>query len=147
MLSTGPNGEPAKGGRIEMPFSGRGRKMKAATVRQPYAWLIVAGFKPNENRRAATKHRGPLLIHAGRKWHANPLDEIERSFDVRIERDALRFGGVIGRVDLVDVVRDPGNQLYPFKWVLENPRPLPFVPFRGQEWLFDVPDELVSNRS
>jgi hypothetical protein len=33
--------------------------MKTLSVRQPYAWLIVAGFKPIENRTWRTTYRGP----------------------------------------------------------------------------------------
>ena len=40
--------------------------MKAISIRQPWAWLIVHGYKDVENRTWATKHRGPILIHAGK---------------------------------------------------------------------------------
>lgn len=42
--------------------------MKALTVRQPWAWAIAKGYKTIENRSRATSHRGPLAIHAGRRW-------------------------------------------------------------------------------
>jgi ASCH domain len=35
------------------------------TIRQPWAWAIIYGGKDVENRSWLTKHRGPLLIHAG----------------------------------------------------------------------------------
>jgi hypothetical protein len=35
------------------------------SIRQPWAWLIVQGHKPIENRTWPTTYRGPLLIHAG----------------------------------------------------------------------------------
>jgi hypothetical protein len=38
--------------------------MKALSVRQPWAWLIVNNYKPYENRTWSTKVRGPILIHA-----------------------------------------------------------------------------------
>ncbi len=41
--------------------------MQALSVRQPWAWLIVAGYKDVENRGWATKYRGRILIHAGRR--------------------------------------------------------------------------------
>jgi hypothetical protein len=40
---------------------------KAISIRQPWAWLIVNGFKDVENRSWKTKYRGPVLVHAGRK--------------------------------------------------------------------------------
>src|SRR3546814_4442712 len=44
--------------------------MKALTICQPYAELILLGLKRVENRSKPTRHRGPLLIHAGksRDW-------------------------------------------------------------------------------
>ena len=38
--------------------------VKIISVRQPWAWLIVAGHKDIENRTWRTSYRGPLLIHA-----------------------------------------------------------------------------------
>jgi hypothetical protein len=40
-------------------------KIHALTISQPYASLISDGKKWVENRRWATRYRGPLAIHAG----------------------------------------------------------------------------------
>ena len=40
--------------------------VKAITIRQPFAWLIVHGHKPVENRIWETKFRGPIAIHAAK---------------------------------------------------------------------------------
>ena len=40
--------------------------MKAISIRQPWAWLIVNGYKDVENRTWYTSHRGPLLICASK---------------------------------------------------------------------------------
>jgi hypothetical protein len=42
--------------------------MKALTVLQPWAQLLILGAKRYETRSWKTKHRGPLLIHAGRAF-------------------------------------------------------------------------------
>ena len=42
--------------------------MKALTVKQPCASLIVERIKPIENRTWATKYRGRVLIHAGQDF-------------------------------------------------------------------------------
>lgn len=39
--------------------------LRALTIRQPWAWAIIHGGKDIENRSWNTKHRGPLVIHAG----------------------------------------------------------------------------------
>ncbi|MED0736248.1 ASCH domain-containing protein [Aneurinibacillus thermoaerophilus] len=41
--------------------------MKVITIIQPWATLIAIGKKGFETRSWATKHRGPLAIHAGKK--------------------------------------------------------------------------------
>ena len=40
--------------------------MKAISIRQPWAWLIVQGYKDIKNRTWAAKYRGPILIHRHR---------------------------------------------------------------------------------
>lgn len=40
--------------------------MKALSIRQPWAWLIVNGYKSIENRTWNTRIRGTILIHAGK---------------------------------------------------------------------------------
>lgn len=40
------------------------------SVYQPWAELLVAGIKPIENRPRVSNHKGPLLIHAAKKFDA-----------------------------------------------------------------------------
>jgi len=40
--------------------------MRALSVKQPWAWLIVNGYKKIENRNWPTSFRGRIYIHAGR---------------------------------------------------------------------------------
>ena len=40
--------------------------MKALTVKQPWATLILAGEKDVENRTRRTNYRGPLAIHVAK---------------------------------------------------------------------------------
>ena len=49
------------------------KKLKAISIRQPWAWLIVNGYKDVENRVWFAKLRGRVLIHAGvSKSDTNP---------------------------------------------------------------------------
>jgi|ERR1039458_8111645 hypothetical protein len=49
------------------------KKLKAISIRQPWAWLIVNGYKDVENRIWAANVRGRVLIHAGAsKSDTNP---------------------------------------------------------------------------
>jgi len=42
--------------------------MKALSIRQPWAWLLVEGFKDIENRTWKTNYRGSFLIHASKQF-------------------------------------------------------------------------------
>jgi len=78
--------------------------VKALTIFQPYAELIVRGLKPVENRQHArfAEFRGPLLIHAGqsRKWLAlDATGQRDELYDLPISQ--MAFGAVVGRVNVV----------------------------------------------
>ena len=113
--------------------------MKALSIRQPWAWAIIARWKPIENRTWQTDHRGPLLIHAGR--HDDPAGfAFLESHGIDVPDDLLR-GGIIGRVELNDITTDhPSTWAQPgcFHWVLANPIRTPFRPMRGQLNLFEA---------
>ena len=53
--------------------------MKALSIMQPWAWLICAGHKDIENRSWSTGFRGPVLIHAGKKFDVPTLREVWRT--------------------------------------------------------------------
>jgi ASCH domain len=109
--------------------------LPAITVRQPWAWLLVAGFKDIENRPRRTHHRGPILIHAGLNMRAvneTTRNEIARDHNIRMPND-LDVGGIIGVVDIVDCVE---HHLSPwffgeFGWIVANARRLAFRPCKG----------------
>ena len=128
--------------------------MKALTIRQPYAELIVTGEKLVENREWQTNYRGRLLIHAGksRQWLDN---EDEQYFAER--GDPLVFGAVVGGARLADVLhidrilRGEYDAKYPWLrehahthgtwcWVLQDvQRYAQPVPWKGAQGLWDFP--------
>ena len=123
--------------------------MKTLSIRQPWAWLIVYGGKDIENRSRRTNFRGRFLVHASQgmtrqeynmaTWIAGPLGVTITPFE-----ELLR-GGIIGSVELVDCLEDSSSPWYMGEkgYLLRDPRPLPFVPHKGQLGFFDVPDSLV----
>lgn len=118
--------------------------MRALSIRQPWASAILNAGKSVENRTWSTSHRGELLIHAGLRDDPAGFERLAE-LGVAVPDDLPR-GGVIGRVQLVDVVTDslspwaiPGC----WHWIFEDPEPLPFVPLRGQLGLFDPVPRLV----
>lgn len=114
--------------------------VRALSVRQPWAALIVDGVKDVENRTWSTPHRGPLAIHAAR----TPVEVIAS----RSPLEHYTFGAVIGVVDLVDVVRNHPSEWSIdgcYHWLLARPRRLRGGPVtvRGRLGLFPVElDEL-----
>jgi hypothetical protein len=116
--------------------------VKTLSVRQPWAWLIVAGVKTIENRNWHTNYRGPLQIHASQTLDADEIDKIEAKFGIGIERSQLHRGGIVGRVTLADIVKSSSSPWFtgPFGWVLEGPRVLRFTLWPGERGLFDAPE-------
>ena len=56
----------------------------ALSIRQPWAWLIVNGYKDIENRDWPTKFRGRMLVHAPRRVAA-------------VEAERPRLGAALGQ--------------------------------------------------
>jgi hypothetical protein len=125
--------------------------MKAITVCQPYADALM-GPKRIENRKQNWRHRGPLLIHAGksRAW-LDTLTPAELATWPEYDPTALVFGVIIGRVELVDCrPYQPDLQQSPWAWgpyclITANPQRLVTpIPYLGSLGLFDVRDELLA---
>lgn len=121
--------------------------MKALSIMQPWAWLIVNGHKDIENRdwrsdNPGLKYRGEVLIHTGLKFDPNftgiGLPDIVK----KIPTDAdLQRGGIIGIAEIVDVVKDHPSPWFfgRYGFVLRNARPIEFRPCVGQLGFF-TPD-------
>lgn len=98
--------------------------MKALTIKQPWASLIMADLKHYETRSWKTSYRGKLAIHAGKEtfqkflrerfpvasngWEYHPLyDEYKNFMNIvsPLDLDNLQYGAVLGTVDLVDCLK------------------------------------------
>ncbi len=79
--------------------------MKALSLLQPWATLVVMGIKQIETRSWSTAYRGPLLIHAS-KGKAGEIFAQDAPFKKYIPNfKQLPFGYIIGKVTLTDVIR------------------------------------------
>jgi hypothetical protein len=153
----------AKSGR-----DGEFMKIKALTLWEPWAILVVGGYKHWETRSWSTYYRGPLAIHAARQepaecerlwlveYFSNPLHEM--GYTGTAAHYLLPRGVIVGWVNLVDVLPtrlvggyvgaseyalgdySPGR----FAWCLKEPYRLD-IPMRasGRQGLWDwaVPTE------
>jgi ASCH domain len=130
--------------------------MKALSIRQPWAWLILHAGKDIENRNwqprnPGLRFRGTCLIHAG--IALQPISDelrvwVKQSSGVDLPRsDELPRGGIVGQVDVIDVVRASSSPWFegPCGLVLANPKPLPFAPSQGKLGFFRAPLQLVAD--
>ncbi|HXB67526.1 MAG TPA: ASCH domain-containing protein [Candidatus Acidoferrales bacterium] len=123
--------------------------MKVIVIRQPWAWLIVHGFKDIENRGWATRYRGTLLIQAsaGRpsKCRLDAIRLFARKRGVELPEE-FEHGGIVGSVQLEDCVTSSRSQWFegPIGWVLSKPERLRFIPLKGRLGLFDPPPIVLS---
>lgn len=76
-------------------------KIKAITLHQPWAAAVAFGMKRYETRSWATKHRGPMLIHAAKKWNATLARE---AATFGIPRSKIILGAAVCVVELVDCI-------------------------------------------
>jgi len=125
--------------------------MQALSIKQPWAWAILAGHKRVENRTWTTDYRGPLAIHAGLQEDPEGYRLLaELGIDVP---DDLPRGAILGTVDLLGVVRVPDCPMLldthdladdpfatgPFCWILGSPQALTVpITCRGRLGLFEV---------
>ncbi len=118
------------------------------SVQQPWAWLIVNGYKPVENRDWPTRVRGWIGIHAGQKFDANGYEWVRTEFPgiALPEPESFERGGIVGRALLTDCIEaDTANGgpwrfnkwfFGPFGFVVGAAEPLPFQPCRGKLGFF-----------
>ena len=118
--------------------------MKILVVRQPWAWLIVEGYKDIENRSWRTRFRGPLLIQAAASRPTTEALAEARRKRVRLPV-SFETGGIVGTVEVTDCVETSRSKWFhgPFGWVLSAARPLPFTPHKGRLGLFDADRRLL----
>ncbi len=109
--------------------------MKALTIHQPWASLIADGDKTIETRVWTTKYRGPLAIHASRQRYED-----------------LPFSGILAVAWLYDCrpMQESDEEqacveLYEraHAWLLANVQPVPFIPCRGHQGLWNPSEEIV----
>jgi len=131
-----------------------GLPTKALSIRQPWAWAIINAGKDIENRDWSTRFRGPVCIHAAkgmtnREW-GQAMDFIDELFPVPLAAqcgrrrsafgslDAQR-GGIIGVADIVDCVESSDSPWFfgRYGFVLQNVRPVEFIPVKGALGFFD----------
>ena len=132
--------------------------MKAVSLWQPWASAIPLGLKQIETRGWSTNYRGPLVIHAAKRWGADQRQFTREcaAIDPSLDID-LPFGAIIAVCELTSVVQSEHLRLCiseterrygvyddnRYGWMLANIKPIIPVPFKGGQGFFNVPDGMV----
>lgn len=116
------------------------RTGRALSIQQPWAWLIVHGYKDVENRNWPTNVRGTVGIHAAQKFDREGYEWVRREFPqiVLPAPEAFERGGIVGRARLTDCVEDMDSPWFfgPFGFVLADAEPLRFRACAGRLGFF-----------
>lgn len=113
--------------------------MKILSLLQPWATLLVRGHKMVETRSWPTKYRGPVFIHASGSLNKRYKDSqmtpalqcLEDAFKDHIKVDELRFGEIVGMVEIVTTVRT--QDLKPFL----TPQEIAFGDYGKGRWAWE----------
>lgn len=140
--------------------------MKAITVKQPWASLIVSGIKDIENRTWKTYFRGRVLIHSSSgksQFNFTTAQNVKlNELNLRrwYDREQIK-GSIIGSVEIVDCTtehpsiwakKNSGRLSAPkqwldkptYNWVLANPIKFPEpIPVKGKLMFWDYPNILA----
>ncbi len=124
--------------------------MKALSIKQPWAWLIVNGWKDIENRTWKTKYQGQFLIHTGlakpneAQWNWYQKDMMRLHGVIlppMLPECGVHFGGIVGTACLIDCVEESWSEWFEpggFGFRLTGAVPLPFKKVKGQLRFFEV---------
>jgi len=105
--------------------------LKVLTIKEPWATLIIDGYKKYEFRSWKTNYRGKILIHAGMSLER---DMLERFKDYNLK---CTKGAIIGEAEITDcilvdeefnekirkinpIVYGRSNHVENYAWKLEN---------------------------
>jgi hypothetical protein len=137
--------------------------VKAISVEQPFATLIVLGVKQHMARSWVTQHRGPLLIHAARPFGdaarqlccREPFRSVLKQAGYAIPADLPR-GVVLGTVELCNCLHahavplppeeEPFRDVRPgwYVWLLKGARRLAQpIPLTGRQGIYEVSEEVM----
>lgn len=123
----------------------------ALSIRQPWAWLILNAGKDIENRDWRTNFRGRVLIHASKSCTKAEYEDAIEFMEVRKldhlgiafpSIDQLDRGGIVGSVEIIGCTDNSESPWFVGEhgFILRNPKPLRFVPYKGRLGFFNIPE-------
>ena len=134
----------------------------AISIRQPWAWLVAAGWQDIENRTWHTNYRGAIAIHASKEADEDVYHPVEllratlwaeygtnqsSEYDHNLGRfyeetgDLRNFGAIIGVATVIGCVHEHESLWFtgPHGFVMNNPELFDeSVPWRGQLGIWEL---------
>ncbi|MDB0602340.1 ASCH domain-containing protein [Tenacibaculum maritimum] len=98
--------------------------MKALSIKQPWASLIVHGIKDIENRTWKTHFRGRIYIHSSGKGVQNFVfnqQQHEALSTINTDNMNMPYSAIIGEVDIVNCVVNHKSIWAEANWPYEKP--------------------------
>lgn len=132
--------------------------MRALSLTQPWAWIVVHGGKRIENRTWTTALRGMFLIAASqqmsRAQYAAAWEYVRHYFGTAAahaipKAEYLTRGCIVGRAELVDVLQPTEHPSQPwhmrgqYGFVLRDVQPTHNVACKGLQRFWSVPQPQV----
>lgn len=128
--------------------------MKALSLKQPYASLVVTGAKKIELRNWKTNHRGEFLVHASKVPIKSDFSEF------LLEKNLMPLGAIVGKASLYHVKKyssvfdwtsdikyhlaGPEFQSSSYGFILTNPVKFKEpIPCEGALNFWDVPEPIM----
>ncbi len=114
--------------------------MKALSIRQPWAWLIINRYKEIENRTWRTNYRGKFYIHAAKTFDKEGYKYLEilwwednYRYDYLPRPGEFKRGGIIGRANIIDCVTESADPHFtgPYGYIITFAHEIEFIPCRG----------------
>lgn len=116
----------------------------ALSIRQPWAWLIVNGYKDIENRQWSTNFNGWIWIHASKgmtRQEYVDCQEFTDCIDDRIslpDPGGLEFGGIVGCAFIAGCVTKSTSEWFtgPYGFLMQYAKRVPFRTCKGSLGFF-----------
>lgn len=120
----------------------------ALSIKQPWSWLIVNGYKDLENRNTLKNFRGDFLIHASLQYDFEWRDKLPKmNFREKCKIDKvlsanfklMKRGGIIGHATIIDSITKSDSPWFSGKYafVMKDQKTLPFTPCKGKLSFFN----------
>lgn len=132
--------------------------IKFISIRQPWAWCIVNGYKDVENRTWKTKYRGRILIHASQKFDMIAHEYLIRNLglhyvDRLIPENPKDYdtGCIVGETEIIDCVENHQSKWSDgskFQFLLKNSIKYETpIKYKGQVGICNLNPKIINSAS